>query len=244
MSNGRQQMYIDLLIAASGNYPHWDPEIRVRPGDYGRMERRKCFLARKNSVFVIEGNIYDNGTAKKYGIPDPGQYGGDSSNGSRWIVSDNGTHKELSGSASGIPAAIAQCAVKGALEFSAGKNAFLVMHNEMTTSIDSPGALRAVLNDPKMRGTVVVSEVHCCSAYIRGLIGKAGGSFALGLSVEHPVAGIASANAKAEWVHTATSGDIKSAANSKGERKYYPLFSLVSLEDTDFATALPAIEEL
>ncbi|KAJ7493720.1 hypothetical protein FB451DRAFT_1164593 [Mycena latifolia] len=56
-----------------------------------------------------------------------------------------------------------------------------------------------------------------------------------------PVPDVASANANTEWIHNTILGDIKSALDPTRDHKYYPLFRLASLEETDGVTALPSI---
>ncbi|KAJ7493719.1 hypothetical protein FB451DRAFT_1122283 [Mycena latifolia] len=227
-----ERKYADRLYGPAGRYACWEPEIPRGLGDYGRIKRREWWqFWLKDGGFVMEGNIFENGMAERYKMPTPGNCGGDPGNGDRWIVSRDGAYRNVKVAGDFIPSTVTQCALKGAFEFTADESAFLVMHNEMTTAIDSPGRLRPLLQDPEMRGAVVVSEIHCCSAYIRGLTGKAGGTIEVGLSINPPGGGVGSVDAKAEWLHTATSGDIQSAVNPTGDRTYYPLFCLVSLEE-------------
>ncbi|KAF8188775.1 hypothetical protein K438DRAFT_1971949 [Mycena galopus ATCC 62051] len=139
---------------------------------------------------------------------------------------------------SGTTPAIAQCKIKGAFKFSSGRGAILVMENTKLTCIDPPGALRGLLKDTSMRGFVIVSEVHCCSSYARMLTTQEGTTVALGLSVEPPVSGAASVSAAATWVRNVSSGNFRSQVNKKGERKFYPLFRLVSLTEKATSTGL------
>lgn len=139
--------------------------------------------------------------------------------------------------------AVVQCKVKGAFKFSSGRGAILVMENNMMSSIDPPGSLRRLLEDPSMRDIVVVSEVHSCSSYARVLTAQEGSTVALGLSVEPPVASM-SATANAAWVRSGASGNFKSQVNNKGDRKFYPLFRLVSLTEKAKSTGLRGEEDL
>lgn len=112
------------------------------------------------------------------------------------------------------------------------------MDNDSISVIDPPGALRKLLEDASMRGFVVVSEVHQCSSYARLLTAEAGSTVALGLSVEPPVSGVASASANATWVRNASSGNFRSKVDKKSERRFYPLFRLVSLTEKATSTGL------
>ncbi|KAJ7138016.1 hypothetical protein C8R44DRAFT_868365 [Mycena epipterygia] len=81
-----ERTYIDLLFAASGKYATWDPE-------WGRSEttrgKRGLEFWRKNSTFLKEGNIFLDGKAKKYNIPDPIEYDGGETAEETWVVSQN-----------------------------------------------------------------------------------------------------------------------------------------------------------
>ncbi|KAJ7851418.1 hypothetical protein B0H14DRAFT_3085803 [Mycena olivaceomarginata] len=213
-----EHTYIDLLFRASRKYASWDPEIVM-----------------KNGTFLKEGNIFLDGKAKKYDIPDPIEYdGGEPAEGETWIVSQNAEQVDLSASVGGITPAITQCKVKGAFKFSSGRGAILVTEKDKISLIDPPGALRSLLEDLSTCGMVVVSEVHCCSSYARLLTAQAGSTIALGLSVKPPVSGVASATADATWVRN---------VNTKGDRKFYPLFRLVSITEQTTSTCLRRVDE-
>jgi hypothetical protein len=89
-----------------------------------------------------------------------------------------------------------------------------------------------------MRGLVIVSEVHACSSYAGLLTAQTGSTVALGLSVEPPVSGAASATANATWVRSVASGNFKARVNKEGHRKFYPLFRLVSLKEEAISAGL------
>ncbi|KAJ7850730.1 hypothetical protein B0H13DRAFT_2284757 [Mycena leptocephala] len=234
-----ERAYIDLIFSASGKYACWDPEIEIKVGDWGRVTRGKRGLTfwRKKGTFLKEGNIFVDGKAKRYRIPEPIEYGGGSSEGETWIVSQNAKQIDIF-SAVGVSPAVAQCRLQGAFEFSSGRGAVLVMENDMISCIEPQGALRRLLKDPTMRGFVVVSQVHSCSSYARILTAQSGGTIALGLSIEPPVSGTASATANATWVRSVASGNFRSRVNKDGHRKFYPLFRLVSLKEEAISTTL------
>ncbi|KAJ6589271.1 hypothetical protein B0H19DRAFT_1014414 [Mycena capillaripes] len=234
-----ERTYADLIFGATKKYARWDPEVFVRVGDWGRITRghRGLFFWRKNGTFVREGNIYDDGKATKYRIPEPVEYGRESE-GETWITSQNATQVDASLSASGTHPALAQCTMNGAFKFSSGRGAILAMKNAMTTIIDPPGALKRLLEDPSMHGVVVVSEVHSCSAYARLLTAEGGGTITLGLLVEPPLPGVPSANGTATWVRNVASGNFKSQVNTIGERTFYPLVRLVSLSEEETSTGI------
>ncbi|KAJ6530915.1 hypothetical protein DFH09DRAFT_882100, partial [Mycena vulgaris] len=236
-----ERVFLDLVFGASTKYASWDPEIPVKVGDWGRITRGKRrllpFGRKHGGVFVKQGNIYVDGKAKKHGIKDPVEYGGDSGDSGTWIVSQNAVQVD-SAAAAGVDPAIVQCKISGAFQFSAGRGAILVMDNDATTVIDPAGALRPLLEDPGMRGAVVVSEVHSCSSYARVLTANTGSTIALGLRVDPPVPGVASIAVDARWVTSRTLGNFKSGVSRNGDRKFCPLYRLVSLEETDLAMGL------
>ncbi|KAJ7606041.1 hypothetical protein FB45DRAFT_951692 [Roridomyces roridus] len=209
-----ERTYVELLFRASRKYASWDPEMEVKVGDWGRITQGKRGLLfwRKNGTFLREGNIYDDGLAEKYGIPKP----------------NKSMQVDVGGA---IHPALAQCKLKGAYKFTSGKGALLVMSNPTISYIDPPGALRKLLQEPSMRDLVVVSEVHSCDSYARILTSSAGNTVALGLSVEPPIPGAAEAHAHATWVRSTSVGNFKSQVDERGERRYHPLFRLVSLTE-------------
>ncbi|KAJ7901180.1 hypothetical protein B0H14DRAFT_3123700 [Mycena olivaceomarginata] len=240
-----ERAYVDLIFRATKKYPAWDPEIAVKAGDYGKITRGRWGLAfwRKNGTFVREGNIYLDGKAEKYRIAAPVEYGRDSE-GQAWITSLNATQVDTSFSAGGLHPLVAECNTKAAFKFSSGRGAVLAMENPMITIIDPPGGLKALLEDPSMRGMVVVSEVHSCSSYARLLSTEGGGTVTLGLHVEPPVPGAASAGAIGTWVRHGASGNFKSQVNMKGERAFHPLFRLVSHSEEDTSTGIGPVDSV
>jgi hypothetical protein len=87
-----ERHYMELMFRSSNKYAAWDPEIEIKVGDFGHITqgRRRFGCWRKpQGVFMCEGNIYDNGLAKKRAIPEPKEFGGSATKGVTWIVSDN-----------------------------------------------------------------------------------------------------------------------------------------------------------
>jgi hypothetical protein len=111
------------------------------------------------------------------------------------------------------------------------------MYNDTISTIDSPGKFRRLLEE-RMKGLVIVSEVHQCSSYARFLATEGGATVAIGLSVEDPVSNLASANVDAKWVRNASTGNFKSRVNKTGKRNFYPLFRLISLTEGDISMGL------
>jgi len=240
-----ERLYVDLLFRASKKYASWDPEIVVKVGDYGRISTGRTglrFWQRNKGTFVKEGNIYEDGKAEKYGIPESKEYGADATEGDTWIVSENAEAIDVSAAVQGQTPVFAQCKIKGAFRFSNDRGAILVMDNDAISTIEPPGCLRKLLKDPSMRNLVLVSQVHRCAAYARLLTAKNGASIAIGLSILPPVtvSGVASASVDvdASWVRSSNSGNFKSKVNKNGNREYYPLFRLVSLREKAVSTGV------
>ena len=112
------------------------------------------------------------------------------------------------------------------------------MNNDTISTIDSPGKLRRLLDEEKIKGLVIVSEVHRCSSYARFLSTENGATVAIGLSVEVPTGNSTSANLDAKWVHNSSGGKFKGRVSAGGKRDFYPLFRLVSLTEGDVSTGL------
>jgi len=110
------------------------------------------------------------------------------------------------------------------------------MDNDTIYAIDSPGKLRRLLDEKKMKGFVIVSEVHRCSSYARFLSTEDGATVVLGLSATDPIGKSATLDTK--WVRNSSGGNFKARVNATGRRDFYPLFRLVSLTEGDISTGL------
>lgn len=115
------------------------------------------------------------------------------------------------------------------------------MNNDTIYTIDSPGKLRRLLEEDKVKDRVLVSQVHRCSSYARFLSTKDGATVALGLSVADPIGNSAPVDTK--WVRNSGVGNFKTKVNSTGERDFYPLFKLVSLKKSPIATSLRTLPD-
>ena len=112
------------------------------------------------------------------------------------------------------------------------------MDNDVISTIDPPGCLRRLLDERDMRECVIVAQTHRCSSYARLLISKGTRSVAIGLSVQPPVSEVISATGDVSWVQSSKTGNFRAKVNRSGERDFYPLFKLVSLNDTDTSSGL------
>jgi hypothetical protein len=236
-----ERLYVDLIFRASKKYASWDPEVLVEVGDWGRITTGKrgwAFWRSARGTFIKEGNIYKDGTAEKYGIPLPKEFGVEATEGVTWVTSQNAEQCDIDVAAGGQTPVFAQCKVNAAFKFSSSYGAILVMDTDTISTIDPPGSLRRLLDDESMRGCVIVSEAHRCSSFARLLTAKDGGSVAIGLSVQPPISGVVSATANANWVRSSQAGNFKSKVNKNGSRDFYPLFRLVSIKEKDTSTGL------
>jgi len=232
-----ERTYADLLFKASRKYASWDPEVPVEVGDWGSLTRGSTGLAfwkKDRGIFLKEGNIYTDGTAEKYELPKPVERTPDSTEGVTWIVSDNAKEISMDAAVGGQTPALAKCNVKAAFDFSSGIGAALVMDNDTISTIDPPGCLRRLLEEETMKGRVIVSEVHRTASYARLLTSKSAKSVAIGLSAEPPVANTVSAKVDAKWTCSSNVGNFKSKVIK--ERKFTPLFRLVSLKEGPVST--------
>ena len=133
------------------------------------------------------------------------------------------------------------CNVKAAFEFTSKQGAILVMHNDSIRTVQPQAKLRFLYDEPKLRGKVIVSEVHRCSSYARYVASDEASSVALGLSVSAPAQGIVTdieAGVEQKWVRSVSSGNFKTRTRKDKKRKYYPLFRLVSLDERSMAAGL------
>ncbi|KAA1475520.1 hypothetical protein DENSPDRAFT_428631 [Dentipellis sp. KUC8613] len=242
-----QRQYIDLIFRASNKYGSWDPEVAVEAGDYGRVTQghvRWWAWWRKKGIFLKEGNIFKSKLAEEFDIPQSVEHGPDAVEGVTWVTSDNAEETDFSAEASGKVPGFASCKVKGAFKFTSGAGAVLTMQDETITTIDPPGSLRRLLNDERMRGFVIVSEVHRCSSYVRYLSSPTTKSIAIGLSADAPTPGAPGGNVDAKWVRSTATGNFKAKVGKEGTRNYYPLFRLVSVKETQTSTGLRGNDEL
>ncbi|KZV73274.1 hypothetical protein PENSPDRAFT_732961 [Peniophora sp. CONT] len=239
MPRDPERTYTELLFASSRKYASWDPEVPVRVGDWGIITRgtRPSWFAfwahrRRHGIFLKHGNIYEDGRAAKYHISPPKTHEHQESTGMSWIASDNAVGIGMDGDVSAQTPAFANCRARASFKFSSGRGAVLCMDGDTITTIDAPGTLRLLLDDPTLpEGIVVVSEVHATSSYARYLGTSGVKQVSIGLSATAPaLPDVGGVDVQAEWVNSSTAGNFKSKINRDGARTYYPLFRLVALE--------------
>ncbi|KAI6123480.1 hypothetical protein EDD16DRAFT_1566720 [Pisolithus croceorrhizus] len=110
----------------------------------------------------------------------------------------------------------ADCTVEVGFQFmSGGGTAVLLVVNDSVTTIDPATALGRLLGEVALRDRVVVSETHRCASY---------------------------ASACPKWVRTNKTGYFKGKADNSGERKYYPLYKLVSVRSDGGNTGRRSLE--
>ncbi|KZV69938.1 hypothetical protein PENSPDRAFT_566403, partial [Peniophora sp. CONT] len=241
-----ERTYTELLFASSRKYASWDPEIPVHVGDWGIITRgcRPSWFAfwahsRPQGIFLKRGNIYDDGLANKFNIPSPKTHEHEGSSGVSWIVSQNAVEVDTSGAVSAQVPELANCGVKASYKFSSGQGAVLCMDGDTIATIDPPGALRPLLDDPTLpEGIVIVSEVHATSSYARYLGTPEVRQVSIGLRVSSPAFPQAGVDANAEWLNSSTAGNFKSKVNPDRARTYYPLFRLVALQGDNVSNGM------
>lgn len=230
MSGERQ--YIDLLFRASRKFANWDPEEHLEVGDWGRLttgRSRWAFWRPKRCVFVKEGNIYKDSIAEKYGIPLPRVLGEENPNGLTWVTSLNARDMDMPMITGKQTSELAECSVKVGFQFASGEGAaVLLMVNDSVTTIDPVTALSQLLGEEALRDRVVVSETHRCASYACYLASSKTEDVVIGLSSQASEKS-SSTQAYPKWVRTNKTGYFKGKADHSGERKYYPLYKLVSV---------------
>uniref|UniRef100_A0A8H7XN07 Uncharacterized protein n=1 Tax=Psilocybe cubensis TaxID=181762 RepID=A0A8H7XN07_PSICU len=236
-----ERLYVDLIFRSSRKYPNWDPEVTIQVGDYGRITQGKRglkFWMKNRGTFLKEGNIYKEGLAKQYEIPEAVEHGAAATEGITWITSKNARDISVEANVAEQTPALVECGVKAAFKFTSGRGAVLAMNNDTISTIDPPGKLRHLLAEPTMKGLVIVSEVHRCSSYARFLSTQNGVTVALGLSAEPPIANVGKVGTDVRWVHSSSAGNFKAKVDKTGKRVFCPLFRLVALVDDDVASGL------
>lgn len=232
MSNERR--YVDLLFRASKKFASWDPEKHLEVGDWGRLATGHPFWAfwrPERCVFVKEGNIYQDKIAEKYGIPLPKVLGEENPNELTWVTSLNVRDMDVSTSMGKQTPELAECSVKVGFQFvsGGGEAAVLIMVNDSVTTIDPATSLRQLLGEEALRDRVVVSEAHRCASYASYLASSKTKDVVIGLSSKASE-GSSSTQPYPRWVRTNKTGYFKGKADNSGERKYYPLYKLVSVK--------------
>ncbi|KAI6104451.1 hypothetical protein EDD16DRAFT_1638409 [Pisolithus croceorrhizus] len=121
---------------------------------------------------------------------------------------------------------LAECSVKVGFQFvSGGGTAVLLMVNDSATTIDPATALSRLLGEEALRDCVVVSETHRCASYACYLTSSRTKDIAY-----------------RKWVRTNRTGYFKGKAHNSGERKYYPLYKLVSVRSDGGNTGRRSLE--
>ncbi|KAI6137457.1 hypothetical protein EDD17DRAFT_1501736 [Pisolithus thermaeus] len=240
-----EQQYVDLIFRASKKFANWDPENHLEVGDWGRLTTgrpRWAFWRPKRCVFVKEGNIYRDKIAEKYGIPSPRLLGEENPNGLTWVTSLNARDMDIPTNMGKQTPELADCSVKVGFQFvSGGGTAVLLMVNDSVTTIDPATALSRLLGEEALRDCVVVSETHRCASYACYLTSSRTKDIVIGLSSQ------ASENSSStevypKWVRTNRTGYFKGKADNSGERKYYPLYKLVSVRSDGGNTGRRSLE--
>ncbi|KAF9236499.1 hypothetical protein BU15DRAFT_76940 [Melanogaster broomeanus] len=219
--------------------------VTVEVGDWGKLTTgrpRWAFWRPKRCIFVKEGNIYQDKTAETYGIPQPRVMGEEGFDGLTWFKSHNTQDMDIATSAESQSPALAECAVKAGFQFSSSGGAVLVMANDCLTTIHPASSLRRLLEVDGLRGRVLVSEVHRCASYARYMAPPRTKSVVIGLTAQPPP-GDPSPEANFKWILSTNKGSLKCKADSSGERKYCPLYGLVSLTEAGGSARRASVDD-
>ncbi|GBE85989.1 hypothetical protein SCP_0805130 [Sparassis crispa] len=107
-----ERKYVELLYRASTKYSNWNPEVEV--GDWGHITAPSSswpFSRGRGGIFVKEGNIYEDGLAERYDVPQPAEYGGDALEGVTWLVSQNAGEPDRTHDVASSTPALASCRI-------------------------------------------------------------------------------------------------------------------------------------
>ncbi|EJT99749.1 hypothetical protein DACRYDRAFT_117921 [Dacryopinax primogenitus] len=168
--------YADLIF--TGSRLQWSPfypsapSSQVQCGDYG-------FLSPETGAFKREGNIYDEGIARRWGIKQPEVVEGEVEKES-WTISKNARALAYGKDCRVPDAQIQKFKRKGHVSFLSDRGAVLVTLDSRTLSIPQKTQLKSLLSEPGLQGKHLVSEVVQCSKYARYMSGPAGGDLCLG----------------------------------------------------------------
>ncbi|KAI6005351.1 hypothetical protein EDC04DRAFT_2784049 [Pisolithus marmoratus] len=242
-----ERRYVDLLFHASRKFANWDPEKHLEVGDWGRLTTGRsvwAFWRPKRCVFVKEGNIYKDKIADKYGVPLPKVLGEENPSGLTWVTSSNVQDMDIPTSMGQQTPELAECSVKVGFQFvsGGGEAAVLLMVNDSVTTIDPATRLSQLLGEEALRDRVIVSETHRCASYACYLASSKTKDVVIGMSSqasENP----SSTQAYPKWVRTNKTGYFKGKADNSGERKYYPLYKLVSVRAAGGNTGRRSVDD-
>ncbi|KAI5894535.1 uncharacterized protein SCHCODRAFT_02698625 [Schizophyllum commune H4-8] len=129
------RLYVDLIFRQSGCFANWDPTTVLRVGDYGTVREN-------DGELDVQGNIYDDGFAEKYGLQLPKPVANTPS-GEYVICSDGVRQTSLSSDIQLAVPQIANCTLKGQWEAGDGENALLLLPNTVRVSL--PGSCKQAL---------------------------------------------------------------------------------------------------
>jgi len=204
--------YSDLIFTGSRlQWGFWDPSTQIACGDYGEMNE-------ETGVFERQGNIYDEGYAGKYGIPQPVME--EEKTKEQWTVSKNARILSY-GKEARIPHAdIKKLDVRGHIQFVNDRGAILVTLDSITTHIPQKKLLKQLIDEPGLHGKHLVCEVEHSTKYARYFSGPAGGDICIGYD-------------GTEWIQHGideTKGDFWQTGNADAP-SFFPLFRLLVVRD-------------
>jgi len=204
--------YADLIFTGSRlQWSFFDPHTHVACGDYG-------VLSEETGLFEREGNIYDEGFASKYAIRQPEEVDTGEEAKECWTISKNARALTYGKDCKVQDTEIQKCEIKGHITFNSDRGAVLVTLDSRTTSIPGKTSLKALINEPRLHGKHLVSEVVHCAKYARYMSGPQGGDLTLGFDGK-------------SWLSAgATQADSYSTGVSDTPA-FFPLFRLLVMRD-------------
>ncbi|KZO94358.1 hypothetical protein CALVIDRAFT_556393 [Calocera viscosa TUFC12733] len=204
--------YADLIFTGSRlQWSFFDPRTEVACGDYG-------LLSEETGLFAREGNIYDEGFARQYGIKQPEEVDGDEEARECWTISKNARALTYGKEAKVPDADIQKCDVKGHITFSSDRGAVLVTLDARTTSIPGKKSLKALISEPRLHGKHLVSEVVHCAKYARYMSSPTGGDLTLGFDGKR-------------WLAVGVTAEDTFQSGVSDTPAFFPLFRLQVMRD-------------
>ncbi|KAG2148843.1 hypothetical protein DEU56DRAFT_782498 [Suillus clintonianus] len=224
----RARKFIDLIFQASSKWANWNPDIEIKVGDYGTINRESGRL-------IVEGNIYDavfQESLKQQGLMinlsdvscQPTNLGAvekDIIMLSMGVEKGNFAFKPEASSPN-----LDSASVKAEFQFQEGKRgAALVMHKPQEEFIPLDGVLGIIHEANQLKDKYVVDSTLKCPAYYLYLSNKSGEKISLALAASP--AGVATdGEASVDWWTDAQAGFLRQAFDKAGQHRYTPIYTL------------------
>jgi len=213
--------YVDLILAASGKWAHWNPPDKLKVGDYGTVDK-------ETGQFQKDGNIYKEVTTASLAALHPPHSGTPENT---IVISSRGVkHRDLILGAEVNATGIAEASIKGQWKFGTKRGALLIIARPRSTYVPPKVLLKLLVDVPALQDKLLVTEVVSCPAYSLYLSSANNDILDVALlgSLPVPVAPAVAAGGKigASWWSQGASGLFRDACDPSGSLSYTPLCTL------------------